>query len=182
MSVAATAHDFGLNDDAAQVERAKARDPDVWALWHDHYYRLLYRYAYARLLRPEDAEDVASQVFLEALKSIDSYRYTGKPILAWLYGIAHHMVSRKVRQQGRATGLEAAGDAEAGGFEEASVLKLEIREALARLKPEHREVLVLRFVLELPTRRVAEILGKTEAGTYSLQVRAASALRRAMSQ
>jgi RNA polymerase sigma-70 factor (ECF subfamily) len=125
---------------------------------------------------------VASQVFLEALKSIDRFRYTGKPVLAWFYGIAHNMVSRRRRQQPRTTGLEEAEAAMAGGFEEASVTSLVLRNALDQLKPDHREVLVLRFMLELPTRRVAELLGKTEAATYSLQVRAASALRRVLSE
>lgn len=177
MTIAAETHPGIIGDEAELVARAKARDAGVWAAWHDRYYILIYKYAASRLQNPEEAEDVASQVFLEALKSIDRYSYRGKPILAWFYGIAHHVVSRRHRHRGRTIELENAETISVDGFEESSVSSIVVRAALNALKPQHREVLVLRFVLELPTREVARILGRTEASTYSLQVRAVGALR-----
>jgi len=177
--------DFGSqlhvpDSEAELVRRAKARDAAVWAAWHDQYYSFVYRYAAARLQSPDDAEDVASQVFLEAIKGIDRYQYRGRPILAWFYGIAHHLVSRRFREARRQVALSdvESGAAIAEGGEEALVQALALRTALARLKSEHQEVLRLRFLLDLPAAEVATLLGKSEAAVHSLQVRAIAALRR----
>ncbi len=45
------------------IRLAKDRDPQTWAALYDRYYPNLYRYAYAKIGRKEDAEDLASQVF-----------------------------------------------------------------------------------------------------------------------
>jgi RNA polymerase sigma-70 factor (ECF subfamily) len=166
------------DEEAELVQRAKARDPEVWARWHDEFYPLLYRYAAARLRSETDAEDVVSQVFLEAIKGIDRYSYRGRPILAWLYGIARHLVSRRFRESSRTIPLSPDVDYAAPDLHADTLTSIELRTALEKLKDEHRDVLVLRFVVGLPTRQVASILGKTEAATYSLQVRAVQALRR----
>src|SRR5262245_58762720 len=80
------------------VRRAKEHEPAGWAQWHDRYYPAIYRYAVARLRNHEDAQDVASQTFIEAMKGIQGYRDRGRPILAWFYGIARHLVSRRFRE------------------------------------------------------------------------------------
>jgi RNA polymerase sigma-70 factor (ECF subfamily) len=170
-------------NEAELVRLAKARDAAVWSTFHDQYYGMIYRYAYARLRSHEDAEDVASQVFIEALKGIDRYRDGGRPILAWFYGIASHLVSRRRREAARLGPLSETGSLadEEPWQESSSLTRIAIYEALDRLKAEHREVLVLRYLMDMPTRHVAELLGKSEAATYSLQVRALGAMRRAMS-
>jgi RNA polymerase sigma-70 factor (ECF subfamily) len=172
-----------LDRDAELVRLAKLRDAAVWSAWHDEHYPVLYRYAYARLRRHEDAEDVAAQVFVEALKGIGRYRYTGRPVLAWFFGIASHLVSRRLRERARLDGLpdnETASSTESVD-ENARLTRVVLHEALDRLKPEQREVLILRFLVGLPTREVATLLSKSEAATYSLQVRALGAMRRAIS-
>ena len=95
--------DQPIEEEAELVKRAKAGDASVWSLWHDRHYPLLYRYAYSRLQGHEDAEDVASQVFMEAIKGIGRYRYSGRPIIAWFYGIARHLVSKRRREAGKTT-------------------------------------------------------------------------------
>jgi RNA polymerase sigma-70 factor (ECF subfamily) len=162
--------------EAATIALARQRDRNVWAGWHDEYYPVLYRYAYSRLANASDAEDIASQVFLEALEGIDRYEHRGRPILAWLYGIARHLVSRRIRQRGRSAPLELVVDF-GEDADELSEDKIEIYDALDKLKAEHSEVLILRYLLDLPLREVAEILGKSEQATYSLQVRALTAMR-----
>jgi RNA polymerase sigma-70 factor (ECF subfamily) len=167
------------DDEAECVRLAKAGDRAVWTTWHDSYYTVLYRYAYARLGNATDAEDVASQVFLEALEGIGRYQYRGQPILAWFYGIARNLVSRRFRLRGRTAPLDTDTDYEdrLNPFEATSEERIAIYAALDRLKPEHSEVLILRFLLDLPTKQVANLIGKTEAATYSLQVRALMTMR-----
>jgi len=170
-----------IEEEAALVKRAKAGDTSVWSDWHDQCYPLLYRYAYSRLNKHEDAEDVASQVFLEAIKAIGRYRYSGRPILAWFYGIARHLVSRRRREAGKTAPIadvEQLSIHPAPHDEDVILSNILVRTAMERLKPEHRELLTLRFLLDLSAREVAALLGKKEAAIYSLQVRALGALRR----
>jgi RNA polymerase sigma-70 factor (ECF subfamily) len=173
------AEEVGSIDEAEAVILAKHRDSQVWAAWHDAYYPLLYRYSLVRLFSPEEAEDLASHVFLEALKGIDRYEYTGKPILAWFYGIARHLVLKRRKQLARVVPLDP--QPESSTLEEDQNLERVMAwTALEKLKDEHREVLILRYLLDLPSAEVARTIGKTEAATYSLQVRALEAARRAL--
>lgn len=166
-------------DEAEEIQRAKQRDSSIWAAWHDAYYPVIYRYAYVRLSNAEDAEDLASQVFLEALKGIDRFKYQGKPVLAWFYGIASHLVSKRRRQLARSPVPLEEQVHEVAGDEEQSLVHMMVWSALEKLKDEHRDVLILRFLLDMPTARVAALMGKSEQATYSLQVRAIEAARRA---
>ncbi len=170
--------DDALADEESLVALVKARDADAWASLYDRYYPPLFRYAYARIGSREEAEDVAGQVFLDALKNIDRYEYRGKPVLAWLYRIARNLVIDRLRRLRRATESDSlTADSRNENFEASTVQSLALNEAVNRLTRDQREVVILRFFLDLPTRQIAAVLRKKEAAVYSLQVRAMSALR-----
>ncbi len=117
-------------------------------------------------------------MFLDALKNIDRYEYRGKPVLAWLYRIARNLVIDRLRRLRRATESDSlTADSRNENFEASIVQSLALNEAVNRLTRDQREVVILRFFLDLPTRQIAAVLGKKEAAVYSLQVRAMSALR-----
>ena len=69
-----------------------------------------------------------------------------------------------------------AGDAPSAGLRRKEQ-KAVVRAALERLKDRDREVLVLRFLEELPAREVAEILGVTEGAVRVRMMRALQRLR-----
>jgi RNA polymerase sigma-70 factor (ECF subfamily) len=163
-------------DEGELVRRAKGREAEVWSQWYDQYYSPLYRYAFSRLSSREDAEDIAAQVFVEALKGIGGYKYRGRPILAWLYRIAHNLVAARYRKLSRAGPL--AGDGPAMHDPEAGLDSLVLREMVRRLTPDQREIITLRFFAGLSTAEIARLLDKKEATVYSIQVRAVAALRR----
>jgi RNA polymerase sigma-70 factor (ECF subfamily) len=58
--------------------------------------------------------------------------------------------------------------------------RIELHDALVRLKDEQRDVIVLRFLSALSLRETATVMQKTEAAVYSLQVRALANLRKAI--
>jgi RNA polymerase sigma-70 factor (ECF subfamily) len=165
------------------IQRAKERDASAWATWYDRYHLILFRYAYAKLGRKEDAEDLASQVFVEALKSIDRFSERGRPILAWLYGIARKLISAKLRQEARASranvSLSTLPEERRGP--EAVLDRIALREALRQLTQDQQDVIILRFFLSMSTREIGEILNKTENAVSVLQFRALNALRRQLS-
>ena len=78
--------------EVARTDRLRALDQDAWAELYDRHHMQIWRYAYGRTNNRHAADDVAAQVFVEALASIQRYRYKGLPILAWLYGIARNLV------------------------------------------------------------------------------------------
>ncbi len=180
------------------AQGARARSPQAWSIIYERHYRQIYLYALARLHDQAAAEDVAATVFLEALKSIGSYSYRGKPLLAWLYRIARNVVADHLRQQGgRNVGPGKAARPRlirllrrwSQGEEErepaapqadplGGVEGLDLRRALAGLTGDQREVIALHYFAGFTLREVAGLLRKTERAVYSLQARALASLRR----
>ncbi|HEY4686412.1 MAG TPA: RNA polymerase sigma factor [Dehalococcoidia bacterium] len=169
------------HDDEDLVLRAKRRDPGAWSQIYDLHYLHLYRYAYGRLGDRDEAQDVTSQVFVEALEGIDRFRFQGKPLLAWLYSIARHLIADRFRRARRAEDRlsrlhwEAVTSTPAmdGRAERADLI-----EALSNLTSEQREVIILRFFVGLTAREAGQLLNKSEYAVFSLQVRAVNSLRR----
>ena len=192
--------------EAQFVDELKARQPDAWAALYDAHYRQLYRYAFVRVGGDrETAEDLAATVFSRALTAIDSYSYAGRPLLAWLYGIARNVVSEHRRDVSRrnAAGLARAARATLRALGHSSALprlpedrsespadsnparfieSLDLREALARLTRDQREAILLRYVVGLSAREAGTVLGRSEGAVYSLQSRALAALRRHLAE
>src|SRR5262249_17534059 len=95
----------GREHEGALVRRAQDGDRDAFG----ELYRI-HLPAVARLVRfrvGHDDEDAVSEVFLRAWRGLASYRDTGVPFAAWLYGIARHVAIDELRRQGR---LEARDD------------------------------------------------------------------------
>jgi RNA polymerase sigma-70 factor (ECF subfamily) len=170
-------------DDPALLIRAKQRDSAAWSTIYGQHYDGVYRYLFGRLGAKEDAEDVASQVFLEALRSIDSFTDRGKPIAAWLFGIARNLANNQFRSANRrreTAGLGEDDDIEDGKatFGDLKAEALDLIAGINELTRDQRETVILRFYVGLSAKEVAFLLDKTEPAVYALQVRAVSALRR----
>jgi RNA polymerase sigma-70 factor (ECF subfamily) len=193
--------------EADLAERAKARSPEAWTEIYKAHHATIYRYVKARVFDEATAEDLTSAVFLGALKGIDSYKFRGRPLLAWLYTIARNVVAshqrdllkrpmesvkrgldlpfragqslmRRARgQDDEASDLDLLPDSSADGDPARLVDRLDLRDALAKLPESQREVVVLRFFAGLSAQEVAEITGKGPDAVYSLQARAIVALR-----
>lgn len=165
-----------------RVERAKAGDASIWGEWYDAYYKPLYRYAYIRLRKRNEAQDIVAEVFVEAYRGIGRYTYTGKPVLAWLYRIAHNLIYDRLKAEARRAEREEDGaDAHAAGPEE-HIPNIDLLKAIDSLSTEQRDVIVLRYLMSLPAQETAEILGKSPAAVYSLQARALVALRQRLEE
>jgi RNA polymerase sigma-70 factor (ECF subfamily) len=181
------------------IDRAKARSPEAWTQIYEDNYERVFRYVKARVFDEATAEDLASAVFVGALKSIDSYRSRGQPMLAWLYGIARHVVADHQRDtfrrslpgltgrlvpgfiRGDRSDADALNEitATAPQDEPESLLdSLDLRRAIARLPDNQREVIILRFFVGLNANEVGTLIGKAPAAVYSLQARALVALKK----
>ncbi|HEX5480002.1 MAG TPA: sigma-70 family RNA polymerase sigma factor [Dehalococcoidia bacterium] len=163
------------DDERALAEGLRALAQDAWAKLYDRHYAQLWRYLYARTGDRDAADDLATHTFAEALASIARYRYTGTPILAWLYRIARNLAGKHRRQQRH----EAPVSAEpAGGAPDDLLDSIALAEALRTLTEDQREVIALRYFAGYSTAEIAAAMGKGESAVYSLEARAIAALRR----
>lgn len=123
----------------------------------DHY-EPVYRFC-ARRVGIDRAGDVAQETFLTAQKVLHKFR--GESSLStWLFGIAHNECRREMRR-GRFEAVPLDFDAAhvaLGESESALVDREALRQAMARLSVEHREVVLLHELEGLTYEEVAAIL------------------------
>ena len=169
--------------DAVLVQAAKAGDATAFGELYERYRDAIYRFCLARTGTSHDAEDLVGDVFVKAMQSLDRYQDRGLPFAAFLYRIARNAAidrARTLKQPLSVDGLvtEPAStqnvELEAAFAVERSILLA----ALARLKPEHRDVIVMRFIEGYAALEVAKLLGKTEGAIRTLQHRALERLRK----
>jgi Sigma-70 region 2 len=72
-------------DDGLLIEAAQ-QNPAAIGPIYQRYVTRVYRYLYSRVGNAPDAEDLTSQVFLEALQSLSRYRHRGNFAAWWLLG------------------------------------------------------------------------------------------------
>ena len=166
--------------ESAFADALAAREPDAWRRLFDDNYRRIFGYAYVRTGTVSDAEDVASNVFAEAVRSIGTFRYRGIAVTAWLLRIAHHeTVDLLKRRRRRAeTRFDEAIDAGARDVIAEAGEWRDVSDALEALKPEQRDVVHLRLIEGRSVAEVASLLGKSEGSVKVTQMRALKAMRR----
>src|SRR5438477_4212293 len=95
----------GFGGGAAQsvVQRAPlSRAADGPATWVDEHGDCLYRYALARVRKPEVAQDLVQETFLAAIRSYEKFAGQSS-IRSWLCGILNHKLCDYYRKRGRET-------------------------------------------------------------------------------
>ena len=169
--------------DAALVLAAKGGDASAFGELYERYRDAIYRFCLARTGTSHDAEDLTADVFVKAMKSLDRYQDRGLPFAAFLYRIARNAAidrSRTLKQPLSVDGLLVEPSSKQDVEAEASlaVEKSILLAALSKLKPEHRDVISLRFIEGYAALEVAQMLGKTEGAIRTLQHRALERLRK----
>ena len=95
----------GLGDELEKVgtpSAASRKDANDPALWVDEHGDVLYRYALARVRKPEVAQDLVQETLLAAMRARD--RFAGQSsVRSWLCGILKHKLCDYYRKLGRET-------------------------------------------------------------------------------
>jgi RNA polymerase sigma-70 factor, ECF subfamily len=154
-----------------RAARAGSR-ADFEALFRGHWPRA-YRAAYLVVHDAAAAEDIAQEAFISAARSIDRFDWR-RPFAPWL----HRIVVNRAIDWARARSLrrEVGGDAletgEAGlNPQPAPAEGLDdLTAALAQLSPEHRAVIVLRYLLEYTPGEISKLLD-VPRGTVNSRLR-----------
>jgi RNA polymerase sigma-70 factor (ECF subfamily) len=168
----------GLDDLA---KRASQRDSEAFHALYEAHLDAVYRYVYYKVGNGQLAEDLTQQIFLKAWEAIHRYQWRELPFQHWLLRLARNTVIDYYRslKPGSAVLLDPGGE---GVDPEAELAQSEmvrtLQEAVWQLPEEQREVIVLRFIEQLPHAEVAQLLGKSTATVRVIQHRALQALRR----
>lgn len=160
----------------------RKRDPTLIEPLFRAHFDAIFRYATCRVGR-DAALDVASETFLQALRSIDRLE-PGRDPAPWLYGIATNVLRHYRRAEGRRTRAYATfalrneradGASESNHLENDSAAQLV--DGLERLESGARETLLLFAWAELTYDEIASALGIPVGTVRSRIHRAREALR-----
>lgn len=153
------------------------------AALYDEYYDRIARYIFVRLGNRAEAEDLAGEVFLKALESLDSFKERGTPMQAWLFKIAHNLVVDYSRQAAKRKtvpidNVKVVAESDTQAIAERNIEWTRVAKALDQLTPAQREVIELRFFGELTSEEVGRVLNKSSGAVREMQSAAIRQLRK----
>jgi RNA polymerase sigma-70 factor (ECF subfamily) len=173
-----------MTDDAELIAEAKLGDKEAFGRLYERHAVRVFRHAYFLTGEVPLAEDLTAQTFLRALEAIPRYENRGVPFAAWLLRITANLAinHRKAQKNGRHAQLpESIEDNDTlGSPEQSCTLKSESEQVWqkVRLLPmDQRQVIVMRFMDDLPYATVAQVLGKSVGAVRVIQFRALANLR-----
>ncbi len=158
------------------VARAKQGDQEAVRYLYVNYSHNIYGYVRSIMHDDHEAEDVTQHVFAKLMTAIVRYDDRGVPFFAWLLRLARNVAIDHLRAN-RLTPTENVIDPDTGrgaDYERTHTVK----DALATLPLEQREVVVLRHVVGLSPTEIADHMGRTEGSIHGLHHRGRRALQR----
>jgi RNA polymerase sigma-70 factor, ECF subfamily len=174
-----------VQDEQSLIRRAQQLDQAALTQLYEENFDRIYRYIVLKIGDRTEAEDMTQTVFLNALRSISSYKSQGLPFSSWLYRIAHNQIVDHLRRVSRKTVVPLDESLPIPDTDPdpqvAAEMKFEIEEvarAAKQLTPAQQEVISLRFASEMSITEVAVIMHKSEGAVKALQHSAIAALRK----
>lgn len=163
------------------IARAMAGDEAALVAIYEWYKPRVQRFMYYRIGHKQAAEDLTTELFLRVMRSLPAFRFRTSSFQAWLFQIARNLAvdyyrKQSVRKHEPLYETLVAADLTPEAEADQSMLNAELRSALQELTEAQFDVIVLRFISELPIADVAEGLGKSESAVKSLQARGLKAL------
>ena len=173
-------------DTARVVARFQAGDAGAFALLYERYFNRVYSYLRILLREPHDAEDAAQQVFINVLDALPRYERRRQPFRSWVFAIARNHALNHLSRSGRLQPedpnelnrrRELAGEPEERMDVLGWITDRDLLLFIERLPVPQRQVLVLRYMLDLSYEEIARMLNRTAVDVRSLQSKAVRFLR-----
>ena len=155
------------DDDAIQMARLAAGDASALRELYERHGRALLRFSLAMCRSRQAAEDLVHDTFVDLLRGPSLFDPAQGSVYAYLCGTLRHRISRHYRQQKRWVALDSDDDTPLmhdghipGPADEIarSQVTAAFRSALLELPLQHREIIALCDLEELPYQTVAGIL------------------------
>lgn len=137
-------------------------------------YRKIYRYCYFRLRHRQLAEDITQETFLKFYEN-GHYAEAGKKI-RYLYKIAHNLCVDLYRNE-KITTEPLSDDLSAEDTAEEMLTSIAVKKALTQLDRSEQELLLLRYVNEVPVSDICSILNISRFALYRKTKKAAEHLK-----
>ena len=129
-------------------------------------YERVYNTIYIRILNRENAEDIVQDTFIKAMKAYESYDPEISSVSTWLNRIAVNTLTDHLRKTKAVTvDIDDCLDLGDSDKELEALFDDSAKRAyviLRKLKAEERELLMMRFSLELSYKEMGERLGSNE--------------------
>ena len=173
------------------VEKLRLGNSAAMAEFYALYRGRLHSMILAQVDRDEAiAEDLVQEVFLAALSSLDKFRGDSQ-LYTWLRSIALHKINDYYRHQARQPksrepfadyeGLELeqtrANEPATHTVMEDEEVRESVHQALADLPDDYQEVLVLKYLKDMPVLAISQIMGRSPKSVEGLLSRARKAMR-----
>jgi RNA polymerase sigma-70 factor (ECF subfamily) len=142
----------------------------------------IYRFIYFKTHHKETAEDLVSQTFFKALRSVKDFNPDKGEFSSWLYRIAKNCVIDHYRTRKSEVDIYDIWDlADKQDIGRDSELKDKLEQAgkyLKNLPGEQRDIILMRAWSDMPYKEIAEIIGKSEDNCKMIFSRAINKLRK----
>lgn len=170
-------------DDSEYMARLAAGDASALRHLYERHGRALLRFSAAMCRSRQVAEDLVHDTFVALLREPFAFDPALGSVYGYLCGVLRHRVSRHFRQEKRWVALDAGDEsAEPGSESHGAVEEIArseatagFRRAMLELPLQHREIIALCDLEELPYATVATILG-VPLGTVRSRLHRARAL------
>jgi RNA polymerase sigma-70 factor (ECF subfamily) len=167
-------------DTARLVTAFQAGDREAFATLYKRFFDRVYGYMRVLLNDPHEAEDATSEVWLKVMKALPAYERRTQPFRAWLFVIVRNTGLDRIAARAK---LEPVDPAELDRRREAAagdsgldvlgwINDSDLLIFIERLPMAQRQVLALRFLLDLRPSEIAKVLGRTRTDVSTLQYRA----------
>jgi RNA polymerase sigma-70 factor (ECF subfamily) len=154
----------------ALIKRIRAQDQEACVLLVREHHAPIYRLLFHLCRDPHQAEDLVQETFASAWKSLETFNGTS-PIGTWLHRIAYRkfLDARRRRPDPGSTADTAIDPIDKRATDPVAMALVDedskqLYEALSRLNPDEREVVVLHYLQGMSCQQIAEIIG-VPAGT-----------------
>jgi RNA polymerase sigma-70 factor (ECF subfamily) len=157
-------------DEISLLQKARDGDAAAFELLFTHYQGRIYNYVYRLMGDADEAQDLTQDSFVKAFRALRRGDVPLNPA-AWLYRIASHTCLDALRRRrlirwlplDGLAGLRRPFGRDSGDSPESSVVRTEehtrIQQALERLPPRYRMLLLLREYEGLSHKEIAEVTG-----------------------
>lgn len=169
-----------LDEERLLVEAAQ-KDPSRFGELYEAHFERIYAYAVRRLHDRQEAEDVTSEVFQQALANLARFEWRGVPFAAWLIRIASNAIADRWQRRQRERSLPPPQDRPEPALDEVEQHARLFR-LVGRLPADQRRVIEMRFVEQKTIKEIAAELGRSEGAVKQLQFRGIEGLRARMGQ
>ena len=175
-------------EDSKLIEKLKSGDSEAVVELYTAYADRIYSLVFNQVDRNRDAaQDIVQETFLAASKSASKFHGRSK-VYTWLYSIAHRKVAdfyRRKKREARYQTESSDGHLDPGSGGEPLVTEImeaeeknrSIQETLSSLPLHYKEVLILKYVEEMPVAEISQVMGRSPKSVEGLLTRARRELR-----